>query len=138
MKSERTKKCIKLKRLYICLSWFLCFGTFIIFLIVGIAIKWHASETSEAASHIKALLGLGITSILPVILLSILVKDKIKPTIRMLNVIFAAYLVANWFMYLVGAVMLIDCYIISGLIERYKTAVISNREMDKRDGANDI
>lgn len=51
----------------------------------------------------------------------------------MINVILSAYLVSNWFMYIVGALMLIDTYLISGLITKYKTAVIANKEIDLRD-----
>ena len=51
----------------------------------------------------------------------------------MINVILAAYLVANWFMYIVGVLMLIDTYFISGKIKKYKTAVITNKEMDLRE-----
>lgn len=51
----------------------------------------------------------------------------------MINVILAAYLVANWFMYVVGAFMLIDTYIITGLIKKYNAAIVANKEMDRRE-----
>lgn len=133
MRSERTRICIRRKRLYIFLSWFLCFGVFAGLLIYGFATKWTGGEKPEVAQHIKALLIIGVMSILPTLLLSILVKDKIKPTIRMVNVILSAYLVANWFMYIVAAFMLVDTYIISALVAKYRTAAIANKEIDRRE-----
>lgn len=137
MRSERTRICIKRKRRYIFLSWFLCFGLLIGLIIYGFATKWTGSK-SEVAYHIKSVLVIWTLAILPLVIISFLVKDKIKPTVRMVNVILSAYLVANWFMYIVGALMLIDTYLISGLIEKYKTAVIANKEIDLRDDAERI
>jgi hypothetical protein len=137
MRSERTKICIKRKRRYLFLSWFLCFGLFIGLLVYGFATKW-VDNGSEVSQHIKAILLIWTMTLLPLLLISFLVKDKAKPTIRMINVILSAYLVANWFMYVVGVFMLIDTYLISGLINKYKTAVIANKEIDLRDESNII
>ena len=132
MRSERTRECIKKRNLYIVISWVLCFGITLGLIIYGFATKWTGSS-SETAKHIKAILITWVLAILPLTLISFLVKDKIKPTVRMINVILAAYLVANWFMYIVGVLMLIDTYFISGKIKKYKTAVITNKEMDLRE-----
>ena len=51
----------------------------------------------------------------------------------MINIILSAYLVANWFMYLMAVLMLVDTYVISGLIKKYNAAVAANKEMDKRE-----
>ena len=134
MRSDRTKTCIKRRWKYQFFSWFLCFGVFLGLLIYGFITKWNGGNNSEVAYHIKALLTIAFMAMLPMALLSLLCKDKIKPTIRMMNVILAAYLVANWFMYIVGAFMLFDTYVLSGLIERYKAAIIANKEIDKRNG----
>ena len=131
MRSERTKECIRKRWQYQFLSWFLCFGLAVALIIYGFSTKWIGVDT-EVVYHIKALLTIAVLSLLPMITLSFLVKDKIKPTIRMLNIILAAYLVANWFMYIVGVLMLIDTYLISGLIERNKAAAITNKEIDLR------
>lgn len=134
MRSNRTKDCIRRRWKYQFFSWFLCFGICSGLLIYGFITKWNGGENSEVAYHIKALLTIAVIAMLPMILISLLVKDKVKPTIRMINIILAAYLVANWFMYIVGAFMLFDTYVLSGLIERYKVAIIANKEIDKRDG----
>lgn len=131
MKSKRTKECIKKRWQYQFLSWFLCFGIAVGLIVYGCATKWSNAET-ETAYHIKSLLIISIMSLLPLIILSFLIKDKMKPTIKMVNIILSAYLVANWFMYIVGVLMLIDTYFISNLIEKYKTATIANKEIDKR------
>lgn len=132
MRSERTRQCIKKRIGYTILSWLLCFGITIALFIYGFATKWSGSGT-EVSNHIKAILIAFILSILPVCILSFLVKDKIKPTIRMINIILSAYLVANWFMFIIGALMLIDTYLITTLIEKYKIAVVTNKEIDKRE-----
>lgn len=132
MRSDRTKTCIRRRWKYQILSWLLCFGISLGLLIYGFITKWNGGDNSEVAYHIKALLTIAFIAMLPMVLISLLVKDKIKPTIRMLNIILAAYLVANWFMYIVGAFMLFDTYILSGLIEKYKAATIANKEIDKR------
>lgn len=137
MRSERTKTCIKRRWGYQFLSWFLCFGMCVFLIVYGFATKWKGGD-GEVTYHIRSLLSIAVMSLLPMIILSFLVKDKIKPTIRMINIILSAYLVANWFMYITGALMLIDTYIISGLVEKYKTATIANKEIDKRYEPNSI
>ena len=134
MRSDRTRTCIRRRWQYQFLSWLLCFGVSLALIVYGFATKWNGGTNSEVAYHIKALLTIAVIALLPMIILSLLVKDKIKPTIRMINIILAAYLVANWFMYIIGVLMLFDTYILSGLIERYKAATIANKEIDKRYG----
>lgn len=136
MLSERTKICIKKKRFYSFLSWFLCFGIGIALFIYGFATKWNGGESSEVKQHIKALLIIGAIAVFPTVIMAIIAKDKIKPTLRMINIILAAYLVANWFMFLIGTFMLLDTYLVQNLIEKYKTAIIANKEIDKRDELN--
>ena len=131
MNSERTNECIKKRNMYLVLSWVLCFGTAILLFIYGFATKWTGGG-GEVAEHIRALLVTGILSILPLAIISLLVKDKIKPTVRMINVIFAAYFVGNWFMFIVGAAMLFDTYYLTVKIKSYKTSIIANKELDKR------
>lgn len=137
MKSKRTKECIRKRWQYQFLSWFLCFGVAVGLIVYGFATKWVGTD-SEVAYHVKALCTIALMAMLPMILLSFLVKDKIKPTIRMINIILAAYLVADWFMYVVGAFMLLDTYLITGLIEKYKTAAIANKEIDNRDESDTV
>lgn len=129
---DRTRECIKKRNIYVILSWTLCFGVATGLLIYGFSTKWTGTD-SEVARHIKAILIIWTISLLPMMLLSLLVKDKVKPTIRMINVILAAYLVSNWFMFIIGFCMLFDTYFISGAIKKYNAAIIANKEMDKRD-----
>lgn len=129
---DRTRECIRRRNIYVILSWTLCFGVATGLLIYGFSTKWAGTD-SEVAHHIKAVLIIWTISLLPMLLLSLLVKDKVKPTIRMINVILAAYLVSNWFMFIIGFFMLLDTYFISGAIKKYNAAIIANKEMDKRD-----
>ena len=132
MKSQRTKTCIKRRNFYIILSWLICFGTAVALFAYGFATKWTGGPKSELAEQAKSLMITAALAFLPMFILSLAVKDKIKPTVRMINLILAAYFVGNWFMYIVGAVMLIDTYIISALIEKYKMRIIANKELDAR------
>ena len=130
--SKRTHECIKKRRQFTVLSWILCFGLAGFLFVYGFATKWSSAST-ETAEHIKKILIIWVMSILPLSILSFLVKDKIKPTIRMLNVIMSAYLIGNWFMFISGALMLFDAYVLSALIQKYKVATITNKELDRRD-----
>ena len=132
MRSERTRECIRKRNIYVILSWVLCFGMLAFMLIYGFATKWTGGD-NEVVNHFKAILSIWLMALLPLISISFLVKDKIKPTVRMINVILAAYLVSEGFMYFIGALMLLDTYLLSHLISKYQMAIITNKEIDQRE-----
>lgn len=130
MKSERTIKCKNLARLFAVISWFLCFGLAIIYVIV------FAAGMDPAEPSIKEKLGIVIygigLSLIPMVVLAILVKDKIRPTVWMVDVILANYLFGSVVMYVTFGIWLLDEYVIEPLKRHYKTLYTINKEIDRR------
>ena len=83
MKTERTIKCKKLGILFTVLNWILCFGLAVTFIISYLAMS--GSGQGEDSVTMKEKLGTIIygfgLSLIPMIILSIVVKDKIRPTV---------------------------------------------------------
>jgi len=75
--------------------------------------------------------GFGL-SLIPMLVLSIIVKDKIRPTVWMIDVILANYLFGSWLMYVVFAIWLIDQYVIGPLGKHYRQLYTINKEIDRR------
>ena len=141
----RTQKLKKIEIILKLLSWLLCFGLFITFVSIGYSryvthnattmIEFEAKFGSLAAEQVEKLKAIaisGFVAIFPMLILSLLVKDKIKPTIWMLNVILANILVASWAMYMVFGIWIIENYILTPLAKKYKLKYQINKEIDNR------
>ena len=130
MKSERTKKCKRLATLFTVISWFLCFGLAIVYVIV------FATGMDPAQPTIKEKLGIviyGISlSLIPMLVLAILVKDKVRPTVWMLDVILANYLFGSVVMYVTFGIWVLDEYVIGPLGRHYRELYTINKEIDRR------
>lgn len=74
---------------------------------------------------------------IPLIVLSIVVKDKIKPLIWMMNVIMANVVFGSVAIYIIFAIWLAETYIITPLKDKYKRRWEINREIDLRDEERD-
>ena len=134
MKTERTIKCKKLGILFTILSWLLCFGLAVAFIIAFVAMNGSGSgEQSETMKEKfgTIIYGFGL-SLIPMLVLSIIVKDKIRPTVWMIDVILANYLFGSWLMYVVFAIWLIDQYVIGPLGKHYRQLYTINNEIDRR------
>lgn len=134
MKTERTIKCKRLGILFTALSWVLCFGLAVAFVIAFLAM--NGSGNGEQSSTMKEkfgtiVYGFGL-SLIPMLVLSIIVKDKIRPTVWMIDVILANYLFGSWLMYVVFAIWLIDQYVIGPLGKHYRQLYTINKEIDRR------
>lgn len=134
MKTERTIKCKRLGILFTALSWVLCFGLAIAFVIAFLAM--NGSGNGEQSETMKEkfgtiIYGFGL-SLIPMLVLSIIVKDKIRPTVWMIDVILANYLFGSWLMYVVFAIWLIDQYVIGPLGKHYRQLYTINKEIDRR------
>lgn len=134
MKTERTIKCKRLGILFTALSWVLCFGLAVAFVIAFLAM--NGSGNGEQSSTMKEkfgtiVYGFGL-SLIPMLVLSIIVKDKIRPTVWMIDVILANYLFGSWLMYVVFAIWLIDQYAIGPLGKHYRQLYTINKEIDRR------
>lgn len=134
MKTERTIKCKRLGILFTALSWVLCFGLAVAFVIAFLAM--NGSGNGEQSATMKEKLGTIVygfgLSLIPMLVLSIIVKDKIRPTVWMIDVILANYLFGSWLMYVVFAIWLIDQYVIGPLGKHYRQLYTINKEIDRR------
>lgn len=134
MKTERTIKCKRLGILFTALSWVLCFGLAVAFVIAFLAMNGSGNGEQSATMKEKfgtIIYGFGL-SLIPMLVLSIIVKDKIRPTVWMIDVILANYLFGSWLMYVVFAIWLIDQYVIGPLGKHYRQLYTINKEIDRR------
>ena len=134
MKTERTIKCKKLGILFTILSWLLCFGLAVGFVIAFVAMNGSGSGEDSATMEEKfgtIIYGFGL-SLIPMLVLAIIVKDKIRPTVWMIDIILANYLFGSWMMYIVFAIWVIDQYVIAPLGKHYKQLYTINKEIDRR------
>ena len=134
MKTERTIKCKRLGILFTALSWVLCFGLAVAFVISFLAMNGSGNGEQSATmkeKFVTIIYGFGL-SLIPMLVLSIIVKDKIRPTVWMIDVILANYLFGSWLMYVVFAIWLIDQYVIGPLGKHYRQLYTINKEIDRR------
>lgn len=71
-------------------------------------------------------------SLIPVVVLAIIVKDKIRPTVWMADIVLANYLYGSVGMYIVLAIWFIGEYVIMPISHKMSTLYYVNREIDKR------
>ena len=114
------------------LEWVLCYGLLLVYIIIFLAGK----DPTEDGLTFEEKFGTVITtlgiSLLPMIVLSIIVKDKIRPCVWMINIIASNYLLGNAAMYTTFAIWFIDTYGIANLARLYTHKYIINKELDKR------
>ncbi len=138
MKNNYTSSLKKKYILFTILSWILCFGTAAVLIITAISgmNKDPTPKTEDALTMEQKfgtlLYSLGISLII-VAILSIIVKDKIEPTVWMVNVILAGYCFNMGAVYIVFGIWFINNYIIKALKNRYKNRALINKEIDKRE-----
>ena len=134
MKTERTIKCKKLGILFTILSWLLCFGLAVGFVIAFVAMNGSGGGEDSATMEEKfgtIIYGFGL-SLIPMLVLAVIVKDKIRPTVWMIDIILANYLFGSWMMYIVFAIWVIDQYVIAPLGKHYRQLYTINKEIDRR------
>lgn len=134
MKTERTIKCKRLGILFTILSWLLCFGLAVGFVIAFLAMNGSGGGENSATMEEKfgtIIYGFGL-SLIPMLVLAIVVKDKIRPTVWMIDIILANYLFGSWMMYIVFAIWVIDQYVIGPLGKHYRQLYTINKEIDRR------
>ena len=134
MKTERTIKCKRLSILFTILSWLLCFGLAVGFVIAFVAMNGSGGGENSATLEEKfgtIIYGFGL-SLIPMLVLAIIVKDKIRPTVWMIDIILANYLFGSWMMYIVFAIWVIDQYVIDPLGKHYRQLYTINKEIDRR------
>lgn len=134
MKSQRTKQTKKVGIIFTLLSWLLCFGMAMGYIIYFIAANGQGSgeESENIQQKVGTIIyGFGL-SLIPMVVLAIIVKDKVRPTVWMIDVILANYLFGSTVMYITFAVWLIDEYVIGPIGKRYRNLYVINKEIDRR------
>lgn len=130
MKTERTIRCKRLGVAFSVINWIMCFG-----LAVGLIIVFASSIEPDNETLKEKLgtiiYGIGL-SLIPLIVLAILVKDKIRPTVWMIDIILSNYLFGSAIMYVTFAIWLVSEYVIGPLARHYRQLYVINKEIDLR------
>lgn len=130
MKTTRTIRCKRLGIAFSISNWIMCFG-----LAIGLIIVF-ASGIEPDDETLKEKLGTIIygigLSLIPMIVLAILVKDKIRPTVWMVDIILANYLFGSTMLYVTFAIWLVSEYVVGPLARHYRQLYVINKEIDRR------
>ena len=125
----RTKKFKKLDIIFHILSWVLCFGTAAFLVLLKIC---GAEEGTPLKETIGSVLYGWLVSNIPLVALSIIVKDKIRPVCWMVDVIMSNIVFGGIAIYIVFGIWLADEYIISPLARSFHNKYVINKEIDIR------
>ena len=125
----RTKKFKNLDIIFHILSWVLCFGTAAFLVLLKIC---GAEEGTPLKETIGSVLYGWLVSNIPLVALSIIVKDKIRPVCWMVDVIMSNIVFGGIAIYIVFGIWLADEYIISPLARSFHNKYVINKEIDIR------
>lgn len=134
-KSKRTIDCKKVAVAMYILNWVLCFGLAIALVIAFLITKDQAPTEDQETLQQKLgtiIYGIGL-SLIPMVVLAIVVKDKIRPTVWMIDIILANYLFGEIAMYIVFAIWLVSEYVVGPVGKHYKSLYTINKEIDRRE-----
>lgn len=134
-KSKRTVDCKKVAVAMYVLNWVLCFGLAIALVIAFLITKDQAPTEDQESLQQKLgtiIYGIGL-SLIPMVVLAIVVKDKIRPTVWMIDIILANYLFGEIAMYIVFAIWLVSEYVVGPVGKHYKSLYTINKEIDRRE-----
>ena len=125
----RTKKFKKLDIIFHVLSWVLCFGTAAFLVLLKVC---GAEEGTPLKETIGSVVYGWLVSNIPLVALSIIVKDKIRPVCWMVDVIMSNIVFGGIAIYIVFCIWVIDEYIISPLARSFHNKYVINKEIDIR------
>ena len=134
-KSKRTVDCKKVAIAMYILNWVLCFGLAIALVIAFLITKDQAPTEDQETLQQKLgtiIYGIGL-SLIPMVVLAIVVKDKIRPTVWMIDIILANYLFGEIAMYIVFAIWLVSEYVVGPVGKHYKSLYTINKEIERRE-----
>lgn len=134
-KSKRTVDCKKVALAMYILNWVLCFGLAIALVVAFLITKDQAPTEEQETLQQKLgtiIYGIGL-SLIPMVVLAIVVKDKIRPTVWMIDIILANYLFGEIAMYIVFAIWLVSEYVVGPVGKHYKSLYTINKEIDRRE-----
>ena len=122
---KRTKRTTDCKRVAVAmyiLNWVMCFGLAIALVVAFLITKENAPTEAQETLQQKLgtiIYGIGL-SLIPMVVLAIVVKDKIRPTVWMVDIILANYLFGSIAMYIVFGIWLISEYVVGPVGKHYK------------------
>ena len=125
----RTKKFKNLDIIFHILSWVLCFGTAAFLVLLKIC---GAEEGTPLKETIGSVVYGWLVSNIPLVALSIIVKDKIRPVCWMVDVIMSNIVFGGIAMYIVFGIWVVDEYVISPLARSFHNKYVINKEIDRR------
>ena len=125
----RTSKFKKLDITFHVLSWILCFGTAAFLVLLKVC---GAEEGTPLKETIGSVVYGWLVSNIPLVALSIIVKDKIRPVVWMVDVIMSNIVFGGIAIYIVFGIWLLDEYVISPLARSFHNKYVINKEMDRR------
>lgn len=131
MKSKRTKHYARQACFLKVLSWFFCFGAAAFFIIFAFA-TGLIGQGGPIKEKIGIIMYSFILSILPLVAIAIIVKNKVKPLVYMADVIIANIIFGSVGLYLMFAVWILDTYVVTPLQARAANLRLINKEIDHR------
>lgn len=132
MISQRTKTYKRLSRLLNVLSWAFCFALITIFVIILTTTPSGAETHSTLRENVGNILFMLGCTMAPVVVLMLIVKDKVKPLIWMINIVLSKFLWGDIGMYIVFGLWACETYIITPLAGKAKATYLINKEIDLR------
>ena len=125
----RTNKFKKLDIIFHILSWVLCFGTAAFLVLLKVC---GAEEGTPLKETIGSVVYGWLVSNIPLVALSIIVKDKIRPVCWMVDVIMSNIVFGGIAIYIVFGIWIVDEYVISPLARSFHNKYVINKEMHSR------
>lgn len=127
--THTTKKFKKLDIFFHILSWVLCFGTAAFLVLLKVC---GAEEGTPLKETIGSVVYGWLVSNIPLVALSIIVKDRIRPVCWMVDVIMSNIVFGGIAIYIVFGIWIVDEYIISPLARSFHNQYVINKEIDRR------
>lgn len=112
------------------ISWGICFGLTAFLLVFALTGRQDGEPLRELLG--SAIYTFVLTNV-PLVVLALIVKDRIKPVCWMVNVIMGEVIFGSWAIYLVFGLWLVDNYILGYLKQLYRDRFRINREIDVRE-----
>lgn len=131
MMTPYTKKCKNARNILGIISWILCFGAAAFFIIFAFASGMIGAGGGLVTKMGTVLYGF-MLSILPLVTIAVIVKNKVKPLVYTADVIVANVMFGTVGLYTMFLVWLLDTYVITPLYNKYKERYAINKEIDKR------
>lgn len=134
-KSEVTKKYQKKYWTTFAISSILWLGTCLFLILYGFIVAWKgdgSSESNAVVDAIRATYSALLISIIAGIAIFIFIKEKIRNTIWMANLVISVVLFGSTGMWVVLSLWALDEFLIVPLKNHYREKISINKEIDKR------